>query len=95
LVELLESPEQRAFGLAKLDSLPRICRECEVRSMCHGECPKNRFLQTPDGEEGLNYLCAGYKRFFNHCKPFVSQVAAQWKKQNLKQNNFTFSLKKD
>ena len=89
LIKLLESPEQRAFGLAKLDSLPRTCRECEVRSMCHGECPKNRFLQTPDGKEGLNYLCAGYKRFFNHCRPFISQVAAQWKKQNLKQSGIS------
>jgi uncharacterized protein len=83
LVELLESPAQRAFGNAKLETLPRYCQECEVRVMCNGECPKNRFLQTPDGEEGLNYLCAGYKRFFAHCQPFVSEVAAQWHRQNL------------
>ena len=82
LVKLLENPKQKEFGLAKLDSLPSYCRECEVRPMCHGECPKNRFLQTPDGEEGLNYLCAGYKRFFNHCRPFVFQVAAEWKKRS-------------
>ena len=79
LVELLESPAQRAFGRSKLDSLPRYCRECEVKAMCHGECPKNRFIRTPDGEEGLNYLCAGYKRFFTHCQPFVKNVAAEWK----------------
>ena len=83
LIELLESPAQRAFGNAKMETLPRYCQECEVRAMCHGECPKNRFLQTPDGEEGLNYLCAGYKRFFAHCQPFVSEVAAQWPRQNL------------
>jgi uncharacterized protein len=81
LVELLESQAQRAFGKAKLESLPRYCRDCEVRMMCHGECPKNRFLQTPDGEEGLNYLCAGYKRFFSHAKPFIDEVARQWKKE--------------
>jgi uncharacterized protein len=85
LVELLESAEQRAFGKAKLETLPRYCQECKVRAMCHGECPKNRFLQTPDGEAGLNYLCAGYKRFFTHCQPFVSEVAAQWSRQNLGQ----------
>ena len=79
LEKLIESPEQRAFGKAKLDTLPRYCLECEVRTMCNGECPKNRFLKTPDGEVGLNYLCSGYRTFFNHCKPFVDEVASQWK----------------
>jgi uncharacterized protein len=82
LVELLESPAQRGFGEAKLEDLPRYCRMCEVRDMCNGECPKNRFTETPDGEPGLNYLCEGYRRFFNHCRPFVSEVAALWKRRN-------------
>ena len=82
LVELLESPAQRAFGKAKFETLPRYCLECEVRSMCNGGCPKTRFLNTPDGEPGLNYLCAGYKRFFTHCQPFISEVAALWRRQN-------------
>ncbi len=81
LVELLESPAQKAFGEAKRDRLPLLCRKCEVLSMCNGECPKNRFLRTPGGEEGLNYLCAGYNRFFNHCRPFVDAVAAAWRRQ--------------
>jgi uncharacterized protein len=81
LVKLIESPAQRIFGKSKLDSLPRYCRECEVKIMCNGECPKNRFILTPDGEEGLNFLCAGYKRFFSHCKPFIDQVTTEWKKQ--------------
>ncbi len=83
LVELLESPAQRAFGQAKLDTLPRYCRACDVRAMCHGGCPKNRFLRTPDGEAGLNYLCSGYKRFFTHCRAWVEEVAAQWRRQSL------------
>jgi uncharacterized protein len=66
LVQLIASDRQRAFGNAKRDSLPRYCRECEVRFACNGECPRNRFLLTPEGEEGLNYLCAGYKAFFSH-----------------------------
>jgi uncharacterized protein len=64
--DLVASPQQRAFGLAKRDTLPRYCRECHVRFACNGECPRNRFMMTPDGESGLNYLCAGYKAFFEH-----------------------------
>ena len=66
MIELVASDQQRQFGLHKRDSLPRYCRECEVRFACNGECPKNRFIETPDGEPGLNYLCAGYKAFFTH-----------------------------
>jgi uncharacterized protein len=83
LVELLESPSQRAFGQAKLDGLPHFCKACEVLAMCNGGCPKDRVLHTPDGEGGLNYLCAGYKRFFAHCRPFVSELAALWERQHL------------
>ncbi len=66
LSEIVTSDQQRQFGLAKRDTLPRYCRACEVRFICNGGCPKNRFITTPDGEPGLNYLCAAYKAFFNH-----------------------------
>jgi uncharacterized protein len=66
LNQILDSPAQTKFGADKRDALPRYCRECDVRFACNGECPKHRFIRTPDGEAGLNYLCAGYKRFFNH-----------------------------
>jgi uncharacterized protein len=66
LIELVASPQQLKFGQDKRDTLPRYCRECNVRFACHGECPKNRFIETPDGEPGLNYLCAGFKLFFQH-----------------------------
>ncbi|MFO7932647.1 MAG: anaerobic sulfatase maturase [Bacteroidales bacterium] len=81
LAELLDSPQQQSFGAAKRNTLPRYCLECEVLDMCNGECPKNRFILTPDGEGGLNYLCAGYRKFFNHCRPFVEEVARVWKMQ--------------
>ena len=61
MLELVASPQQQAFGLDKRDTLPRYCRECDVRFACNGGCPKDRFIATPDGEPGLNYLCAGYK----------------------------------
>ena len=85
LVELLESPEQKAFGQGKLDTLPRYCQTCAVRAMCNGGCPKNRFIDTPDGEGGLNFLCAGYQRFFTHCGPFLAQVSALWRQQQMSQ----------
>jgi uncharacterized protein len=64
--ELVRSPQQRAFGQAKQATLPAYCRACEYLFACHGECPKNRILLTPDGEPGLNWLCAGLKAFFAH-----------------------------
>jgi len=66
MIDLVASEKQRKFGRDKQDPLPRYCRECEVRSICNGECPKNRFIEAPDGEAGLNYLCEGYKAFFKH-----------------------------
>jgi uncharacterized protein len=66
ILELVESPKQRNFGQAKVDTLPSYCRECDVRFACNGGCPKDRFLTTPDGEPGLHYLCEGYQRFFRH-----------------------------
>ena len=76
MVELAASEKQRAFGSAKRDMLPRYCKECEVRFACHGECPRNRFMSTPMGEPGLNYLCAGYKHFFNHVDHPMRVMAA-------------------
>jgi uncharacterized protein len=76
LRELLGSPAQEAFGRAKQETLTRHCQACDVRSMCNGGCPKDRIIRTPDGERGLNYLCAGYRRFFTHCRPYTVQLAA-------------------
>lgn len=76
IATLVDSPEQQAFGSAKSATLPRYCRECPVRFACHGECPKHRFLKTPAGEPGLNYLCAGYKKFFTHIDAPMKTMAA-------------------
>lgn len=77
LRQMASSAQQKAFGLAKRDTLPRMCRQCDVRFACNGECPKHRFLTTPDGEPGLNYLCAGYKHFFHHIDPFMQFMASE------------------
>jgi uncharacterized protein len=78
--EMLTCERQQSFGLNKAKSLPRYCMNCDVLGMCNGECPKNRFISSPDGEPGLNYLCEGYKMFFNHCRPFVETVAVEFNK---------------
>ena len=78
LAEMLDSEVQKKFGYAKLLTLTRYCLACEVLEMCNGECPKNRFIMTPSGEHGLNYLCPGYKKFFNHIRPFVDSIAEEW-----------------
>lgn len=77
IVDLAGSERQRRFGEAKEATLPRYCRECEVLFACNGECPKNRFIATPDGESGLNYLCAGYRTFFNHIDPVMRLMAEE------------------
>jgi len=74
---MVESGPQQRFGQAKRDTLPRQCRECDVRFMCNGGCPKDRLLTTPDGEPGLNFLCAGYQAFFRHIDPPMRFMAAE------------------
>jgi uncharacterized protein len=80
MAELAGSEKQRAFGQYKLSGLPKYCRECDVLSACHGECPRNRFIAAPDGEPGLNYLCAGYKMFFQHIGPAMKTMAGLLRK---------------
>jgi uncharacterized protein len=71
------SQQQKKFGYDKKYGLPQYCRDCEYLFMCHGECPKNRFIRSPIGEPGLNYLCSGLKKYFAHIKPYIKQMAAE------------------
>ena len=75
LKTLVASEKQRRFGQAKCDTLPEYCRKCPVLFACYGECPRNRFIATPAGEAGLNYLCAGYKAFFTHIEQPMRTMA--------------------
>jgi len=81
LREIADSKTQRAFGAAKSDALPSYCRGCEFNTICNGECPKHRFITTPDGDPGLNYLCAGYKRFLQHIDPYMGIMSNLLAKQ--------------
>ena len=76
LEKLVQAPRQVQFGMDKRQGLPAYCRACEVQFICNGGCPKDRILKTPDEQPGLNYLCAGYRAFFNYASPFMRRMAA-------------------
>ena len=71
IIEMMSSERQLKFGADKRDSLPKECKACKWLFACNGECPRNRFAVTRSGEPGLNYLCSGYKRFFEHVAPYM------------------------
>ena len=66
LADLAYCDRQLEFGVAKRALLPRECRHCKYYNLCHGECPKHRFIDDNRGEYGKNYLCEGYKHFYDH-----------------------------
>jgi serine-type anaerobic sulfatase-maturating enzyme len=75
LKSLVRSPQQLEFGALKETTLPKYCRTCEMLPLCRGECPKHRFMQTPDGEAGLNYLCPSYQKYFRSTAAYMSAMA--------------------
>lgn len=77
ILEMMTSRRQTEFGRAKTEGLPRQCRRCRFLFACHGECPRNRFGMTADGEPGLNWLCEGYRRFFEHAAPYMDFMKAE------------------
>ena len=91
MASLVNSTQQANFGNAKRDTLPQYCRDCDVRFACQGECPQHRFILTPDGEAGLNYLCAGYKHFFSHIDPYMKFMAAELKARRPPANVMTWA----
>lgn len=82
LVEMMYSPKQLQFGADKRDALPNQCKRCDFLFACHGECPRNRFMKTEQGEGGLNYLCGGYHHFFQHVAPYMDFM--KWQLQHEK-----------
>ena len=71
------SERERSFGAAKKYALPDQCKQCKFLKLCHGECPRNRFAVTADGQAGLNYLCEGYHKFFAHTAPYFEFMAEE------------------
>jgi uncharacterized protein len=95
LGNLISSETQVKFGNDKWDKLPKYCLACDVRFACNGECPKHRFINTSDGERGLNYLCAGYNKFFHHIDPYMRFMANELSHQRAPANVMAWSKKKD
>lgn len=90
LVEMMYSDRQQKFGSDKQATLPAQCRNCKYLFACNGECPKNRFAVTADGEPGLNYLCEGYHRFFEHVAPYMDFMANEWRNKRSPANVMSF-----
>lgn len=90
LVEMMFSERQQRFGADKHDRLPGQCRQCRYLFACNGECPKNRFATTADGEPGLNYLCEGYRKYFDHVAPYMDFMANELKHQRPPANVMNF-----
>lgn len=91
LVELMLSNKQLEFGNNKYNSLPRVCKECRFVSMCNGECPKNRISTSADGEYGLNYLCEGYRMFFEYAEPYIRFMSDELKREKSPANVMEFA----
>jgi anaerobic sulfatase-maturating enzyme len=79
LTEMMYSDKQTKFGMDKFDKLPTQCKECQYLFACYGECPKNRISETSTGEPGLNYLCKGYYKFFDHVAPYMDFMKEELK----------------
>lgn len=78
ILDMLNSERQMAFADMKTKGLPTQCRQCRWQFACHGECPRNRFARTKDGEPGMNYLCEGYRRYFEHVAPFMEELKGRF-----------------
>ena len=73
--KLVMSRQQRAFGAAKSNALPKCCGECSFQFTCYGGCPKNRILPASDGTGKINWLCDGLKMFFTHTRYPMESMA--------------------
>lgn len=81
LYEMMNSAKQMEFAKNKKQRLPQQCKECKFLFACHGECPKNRFLRDRYGIPGLNYLCKGYYKFFEHVAPYMDFMKKEYEAQ--------------
>jgi uncharacterized protein len=86
------SEGQKKFGFAKFHDLPQPCRDCKYLFACNGECPKNRLIRTRDGEPGLNYLCSGLLKFWQHIDGDMKDILQRVGSTGIPANLSTFRV---
>ena len=95
LNKIVDSQQQLQFAANKKTKLPKFCLDCDVRFACNGECPKNRFIKTPNGEDGLNYLCSGYEYFFHATAPYMRFMSNELAKKRPPANVMKWAKERD
>jgi uncharacterized protein len=93
--KIVDSQQQFKFASYKKTKLPQFCIDCDVHFACNGECPKNRFIKTPGGEDGLNYLCSGYKYFFHGVAPYMKFMSNELSNKRSPANVMNWAKEKD
>ena len=86
LTNMMYSEQQMEFGSNKRNLLTRQCKECEYLFACNGECPRNRFAHSIYDESGHNYLCHGYRQYFQHVAPYMDFMKYQLQHQKAPAN---------
>jgi uncharacterized protein len=86
------SEREKKFGFAKRDDLPQQCRDCQYLFACNGECPKNRLIRTRDGEAGLNYLCSGLQKFWQHIDGDMKDILQRVRRSGISASGTAFHV---
>ncbi len=94
-LEMIATERHKNFEKIKHSMLPSECRECDVEFACHGECPRNRFIATDEAGKNKNYLCAGYKQYFHHVKPYMDFMRDEYRAERAPANVMEWALKRD
>ncbi len=84
LRNLVFSAKQQDFAFQKQQELAFECLHCVHGTWCWGQCPRHRFVKTAQGIHPLNYLCIGFKQFYDHAKPQIKQIANLCLQGNMK-----------
>ncbi|APC13327.1 anaerobic sulfatase maturase [Providencia rettgeri] len=63
---MLGSENHQRFSSLKKEKISQDCLTCKFKPLCHGGCPKHRFLIDSKGLPRKNYFCDAYKIHLSH-----------------------------